>query len=201
MSSYFEKKIEQNLPVFFGDITLEILKDSKNVYIGVGIFSILSTLCFFGLTYHNSNFSQDFLSNSIKTTNGLFLLIPPFTLAVVAMFPAFSSETKDALSQSSAGNANRPLGAVFLNEFLFIIFWSLIMLLHNFTSELLLSYKSPSVSAYTLANKYYYSLDIMAGIWLLFTLGLGYEIIHSLKLLYLLILREYYQKTDRTEQS
>lgn len=197
MSSYFDRKIEQNLPMFFGDITLEILKDSKSVYIGVMIVSILSTICFIGLTYHNSNLSYVFLSNSMKTTNGLFLLIPPFTLAVVAMFPAFSSETKNALSQSSAGNANRPLGAVFLNEFLFIIFWSLVMLFHNFVSELLLSCKVPSVNTYTIASKYYYSLDVMAGIWILLTLGLGYEIIHSLKLLYLLILREYYQKTDK----
>lgn len=199
MSSYFDKKIEQNLPMFFGDITLEILKDSKSVYIGVMIVSVLSTICFIGLTYHNSNFSNVFLSNSLKTTNGLFLLIPPFTLAVVAMFPAFSSETKNALSQSSAGNANRPLGAVFLNEFLFIIFWSLVMLFHNFVSELLLSCKVPSVNTYTIASKYYYSLDVMAGFWILLTLGLGYEIIHSLKLLYLLILREYYQKTDKSK--
>lgn len=185
--SYHESRTEENLVEFFISISKEVVSDSSRVYLFNSVVAILSMGSLLLLSLYCENISGKILGTCINSTNGLFLLIPPFTLAVVAMFPAFSDQTKKALAQKTNINDDRPLGSVFLAEFVFIIFWSLVMLFHNFGSTLVLKWAENSQGLLLAIT-----LDILSGIWVFLVLSLAYEIVHSLKLLYLLILREYY---------
>lgn len=183
---YPSKKNDQLLIPFFLGISWEVFRDSLWVYISISFISILSTIYAILVTTHVTTLSGILLLYLVEKTNGIFLLIPPFVLTVVVMFPSFSDRTKSTLALK-IDKGDQPLGAPFLNEFVSIVFWSLIMLLHNLISLGLIQ-----IFESTQSDWIGYTIDLMTGMWIFIFLSLSYAILYSLKLLYMLILREYY---------
>lgn len=186
MVSYPVLKARESLPKFFKGITLEVYNDSKAVY--RWIFRIAILIAVVGLIDRFFLYQIDL--SKIHTVlldgvSGVYLLLPPFVLAIIAMFPAFSDKTKAVLTTKDENG--KAFGAVFLNEFVFLTFWSLVVLAHSVLSNIVYTWV-----AVTSPNWVFALVAVNLGVSAGCILVVAYEIFHSIKIMYMMVLKEYY---------
>lgn len=170
----------KNLVSFLYFLSKGVIRDSYAFYFYNFLISIFILTILLSCNLPTVVIAKSFIEN---TTN-IFSIIPPFTLAIICLFPSFSESTKKALSKRAIDyNDDRSLGAVFLTDFLYVTVIS--------TLFLLLSLSVQTLGAFAPKNYLPQLCSIL--LWILYLIGTSvvFEAFKSLKLLFLLIIREY----------
>lgn len=191
MSNDFHvKRSKQSIFEIFLSLFCRQIRDSKNAYWWIFIIVFVITLFApFSLSTNPKHFFK-FMNALLVQGDSIFSLFPPFLLTIVAIFPAFSEKTKSKLREFKK-KSNEPRVAAFLDQFVFLVLLSLLLLL---ISKVLLG------AAVYEERKEYPALDhdtifwmvVLTDLYLALFLSLSWEILDAIKSLYILILREYF---------
>jgi len=181
---FHNQRANSSIPRIYISIYFRQICDSPWFY---GIFSLVAVIIFV-LTLKQTFWSRidfiNFTKGLIESAQDFLVLLPPFVLAIIAMFPAFSEATKRKLRELGNGE---PTIAPFLDQFVFIIWHSLVLLV---LSKLIAKsgfFESLAVRG-PLAVSF---LNVAAWVYFLMFLTLLWEIFDGVKSMYVLILREY----------
>lgn len=187
-SEFFKRKSKQTFAGLFCDIAIQQIKDSPMAYLWIVVATVLVDGY---LSYLSSLDGVRFLTACrflININHELYVLLPPFVLAVIALFPSFSAQTKERLREIKNG---RPRVAPFLEQFLYLVFISLgLYLVSSVANSLIGDPASAGRSPMTFDDCFW--IYVFMFVFVACALSLLYETFHSLKILYILVIREYF---------
>lgn len=189
-NDFYIKRSKQNIFGIFASLFCRQISDSKIAYWWIFIILFVTTiLATVSLSTNPEHFFK-FMDGLLEQGDSIFSLFPPFLLTIVAIFPAFSEKTKSKLREIRK-SSNEPRVAAFLDQFVFLVLLSLLLVL---MSKILVGFE-----VYGRRKEYPTStadaafwLIIQTDIYLALFLSLSWEILDAIKNLYILILREYF---------
>lgn len=187
-NNFFKTRSRKTIWGLFLSLWARQLRDSKFAYLWISIGILVFTLFSWASLTWEPRYFFSFTKETIKQSDALFNLFPPFLLTIVAIFPAFSEKTKMKLREPNKGG--EPRVAAFLDQFVFLVLLSLLLL---FSSKLYNSMDIYEIKESVTFDCAFW-LVAFADIYLFLVLSLTWEILDSIKSLYILILREYYNE-------
>lgn len=184
--NFFTRRSRQTFMGICWDIFSQQIRDSPAAYMWIALATAAGVTV--EVFFATSDFSKAInLLKSFSTFADLYALLPPFMLTIIALFPSFSDNTKEKLRELRKDG--RPKVAPFLEQFLYLVFIGLCLylfskILPNFSDFL-------TTTAISLENKCIL-IGSSFGLVLFLTLSLLYELFNSLKVLYVLVICEYF---------
>ena len=185
--NFYRKRSKLNIVQLFLVILFRQIKDSPRFYCCLFLISTASYIFSFFVVNWDYPGICEVAKIVVAGSEPLFNLLPPFLLAVLAMFPSFGDSSKRKLMEISV-KTGEPRVAPFLDQFIFLIFQSLLLLVFT---KIILAFKmfeSPSYS-----TSIFQQLNILfIHLYFFMILALIWESFDAIKSLYVLILRDYF---------
>lgn len=190
LTDFFKKRSKQTIFGIFLSLLERQVRDSKTAYIWICLILLLFSLFSLCAFQWKTEYFFVTVDTILKQGDSIFSLFPPFLLTIVAIFPAFSEKAKTKLRELKSNG--EPRVAAFLDQFVFLVLLSLFLLVFSKVLVASAIFEKKSVQAMSGDQCFWYL--IFANIYLFLFLSLFWEILDSIKSLYILILREYFEE-------